>query len=120
MPETTAAPAGARTSRPTGARQAWGASAAPMYGHFATQFGRGIVGGALHDGTTEGFATLTDILALKPGTKVIVASGHGARESALKAIALGAYDFYRKPVDIDELGDQIIRSTGRGTISNDD
>jgi len=56
------------------------------------------------DGTSEGFATLTDILAIKPDAKVIVASGHGARESALKAIALGAYDFYRKPVDIDELG----------------
>ena len=56
------------------------------------------------DGTSEGFATLTEMLALKPDTKVIVASGHGARESALKAIALGAYDFYRKPVDIDELG----------------
>ncbi len=56
------------------------------------------------DGTTEGFATLTEILALKPDTKVIVASGHGARESALRAIALGAYDFYRKPVDIDDLG----------------
>ena len=56
------------------------------------------------DGTSEGFATLTEILQLKPDTKVIVASGHGARESALKAIALGAYDFYRKPVDIDELG----------------
>jgi len=56
------------------------------------------------DGATEGFATLTEILKLKPDTKVIVASGHGARESALKAIALGAYDFYRKPVDIDELG----------------
>ena len=56
------------------------------------------------DGTDEGFATLTEILKLKPDTKVIVASGHGARESALRAIALGAYDFYRKPVDIDELG----------------
>ncbi len=56
------------------------------------------------DGTTEGFATLSEILTLKPDTKVIVASGHGARESALKAIALGAYDFYRKPVDIDDLG----------------
>ena len=56
------------------------------------------------DGTSEGFATLTEILAIKPDAKVIVASGHGARESALKAIALGAYDFYRKPVDIDELG----------------
>ena len=56
------------------------------------------------DGTAEGFATLSEILALKPDTKVIVATGHGARESALRAIALGAYDFYRKPVDIDDLG----------------
>jgi two-component system NtrC family response regulator len=56
------------------------------------------------DGTDEGFATLREILRLKPDTKVIVATGHGARESALKAIALGAYDFYRKPVDIDDLG----------------
>jgi len=56
------------------------------------------------DGVSEGFATLDQILALKPDTKVIVASGHGARESALRAIASGAYDFYQKPVDIDELG----------------
>ena len=56
------------------------------------------------DGTTEGFAALAEILRLKPDTKVIVASGHGAHESALRAIALGAYDFYRKPLDIDELG----------------
>jgi two-component system NtrC family response regulator len=56
------------------------------------------------DGTEEGFATLQEILALKPDTKVIVATGHGARESALKAIGMGAYDFYKKPVDIDELG----------------
>ncbi|MFN2259254.1 MAG: PEP-CTERM-box response regulator transcription factor [Parasphingopyxis sp.] len=56
------------------------------------------------DGTSEGFATLQKILSLKPDTKVIIASGHGARESALEAIAGGAYDFYQKPVDIDELG----------------
>jgi two-component system NtrC family response regulator len=56
------------------------------------------------DGVEEGFATLQEILRLKPDTKVIVASGHGARESALKAISLGAYDFYKKPVDIDDLG----------------
>lgn len=56
------------------------------------------------DGVTEGFATLAEILALKPDTKVIIASGHGARESALRAISGGAYDFYQKPVDIDELG----------------
>ena len=56
------------------------------------------------DGTSEGFAALTEILAVKPDVKVVVASGHGAHESALKAIALGAYDFYRKPIDIDDLG----------------
>jgi two-component system NtrC family response regulator len=56
------------------------------------------------DGTAEGFATLDEILSLKPDAKVIVASGHGARESALRAISGGAYDFYQKPVDIDELG----------------
>ncbi|MEP6983098.1 MAG: PEP-CTERM-box response regulator transcription factor [Sphingomicrobium sp.] len=56
------------------------------------------------DGTDEGFATLAEILSLKPDTKVIVATGHGARESATKAVAMGAYDFYKKPVDIDELG----------------
>jgi two-component system NtrC family response regulator len=56
------------------------------------------------NGVTEGFATLETILSLKPDTKVIVASGHGARESALRAIASGAYDFYQKPVDIDQLG----------------
>ncbi len=56
------------------------------------------------DGTTEGFAVLDEVMALKPDTKVIVASGHGARESALQAIARGAYDFYQKPVDIDALG----------------
>ncbi|MFM5884718.1 MAG: PEP-CTERM-box response regulator transcription factor [Novosphingobium sp.] len=56
------------------------------------------------DGTSEGFAVLDAIMALKPDTKVIVASGHGARESALQAIAKGAYDFYQKPVDIEALG----------------
>lgn len=56
------------------------------------------------DGVSEGFATLEIILATRPNTKVIVASGHGARESARRAIAMGAFDFYHKPVDIDELG----------------
>ena len=56
------------------------------------------------DGVTEGFALLDAIMAIKPDTKVIVASGHGARSSALRAIERGAYDFYAKPVDIDAIG----------------
>jgi two-component system NtrC family response regulator len=62
------------------------------------------------DGVTEGFATLREILALKPDTKVIIASGHGARESALSAIAEGAWDFYAKPIDIDVLGMIVARA----------
>ncbi len=62
------------------------------------------------DGTDEGFATLAEILRLKPDTKVIVATGHGARESATKAVGMGAYDFYKKPVDIDDLGFIVARA----------
>ena len=56
------------------------------------------------DGTSEGFAILDAIMAIKPDTKVVVASGHEAHQSALQAIQRGAYDFYRKPIDIDVLG----------------
>ncbi len=56
------------------------------------------------DGTTEGFAALNEILTTNPMTKIIVASGHEARESAINAISGGAYDFYQKPVDADEIG----------------
>ncbi len=56
------------------------------------------------DGTGEGFAVLDAIMALRPDTKVVVATGHGARESALQAITRGAYDYYQKPVDIEALG----------------
>jgi two-component system NtrC family response regulator len=71
------------------------------------------------DGTDEGFAALEEILRLKPETKIIVASGHGARESALKAISMGAYDFYRKPVDIDELGLIVARAFHLHEIENE-
>src|SRR5271166_1203503 len=55
------------------------------------------------DGASEGLATLTEILAVAPATKVIIATGNETREHALRAIALGAYDFYQKPIDIDLL-----------------
>jgi two-component system NtrC family response regulator len=55
------------------------------------------------DGASEGLATLSEILAIAPATKVIIATGNETREHALRAIALGAYDFYQKPIDIDVL-----------------
>jgi two-component system NtrC family response regulator len=55
------------------------------------------------DGATEGLETLGSILKRAPETKVIVASGNESRENALRAVSLGAYDFYQKPVQLEEL-----------------
>ncbi len=62
------------------------------------------------DGVTEGFATLAQILRLAPATKVIVATSHGDRAHALRAIAAGAYDFCEKPVEIELLRGIVARA----------
>ncbi|KQV59035.1 MULTISPECIES: PEP-CTERM-box response regulator transcription factor [unclassified Duganella] len=51
------------------------------------------------DGATEGLATLQQILALAPDTKVIVLTGNQDRSHAVQAIAMGAYDFHQKPCE---------------------
>ena len=51
------------------------------------------------DGSTEGLATLQQILALAPDTRVIVLTGNQDHNNAVKAVAMGAYDFHQKPVD---------------------
>lgn len=56
------------------------------------------------DGATEGLATLQQILALAPDTKLIVLSGNQDHTNAVKAIGLGAYDFHQKPFDPEVLG----------------
>lgn len=48
---------------------------------------------------SEGLKALEEILALAPKTKVIVVTGNDEREHAVNAIAMGAYDFYQKPVE---------------------
>ncbi|MBQ0720358.1 MAG: PEP-CTERM-box response regulator transcription factor [Gammaproteobacteria bacterium] len=50
-------------------------------------------------GVTEGLATLEQILSMAPTTKIIIVTGDNDRTNAVKAIGLGAYDFYQKPVD---------------------
>jgi two-component system NtrC family response regulator len=52
---------------------------------------------------TEGLATLEEILALAPQTKVIVVTGNNDKKNALKAVDFGAYDFYQKPIDSDTI-----------------
>jgi len=54
-------------------------------------------------GATEGIATLEEILSISPDTKVIVVTGNNQHNNAVKCIAIGAYDFYQKPIDSDTL-----------------
>jgi two-component system NtrC family response regulator len=54
-------------------------------------------------GTAEGFATITDILQDAPHTKIIVVTGNGDRDNAVKSIGCGAYDFCSKPLELDVL-----------------
>jgi two-component system, NtrC family, response regulator len=51
----------------------------------------------------EGLAALSGILVLDRLAKVIVVSGQGEKENAIRAIGAGAYDFLCKPVDMEEL-----------------
>ena len=51
----------------------------------------------------EGFNVLSEVMKENPMTKVIVVTGHDEKENALKAVEHGAYDFYTKPISIDEM-----------------
>ncbi len=51
----------------------------------------------------EGLATLTETLKLAPHTKVIVLIDNVDQAVAMSAVAQGAYNFYKKPVEVDTL-----------------
>lgn len=51
------------------------------------------------DSVSEGFKLLEQILSLAPDTKVIVLTGQNDQNNALRAVALGAYDFFAKPFE---------------------
>jgi len=62
------------------------------------------------EGTTEGFATLKAILQEAPETKVIIVSGSEDVDNAEKARNGGAFEFYPKPVDVEQLSEIIRRA----------
>jgi two-component system NtrC family response regulator len=71
------------------------------------------------NGATEGLKLLQDILTRTPRTKVIVASGHSDRNSAIQAVARGAFDFFEKPVDIDVLKLTMERAKRMGMLERE-
>lgn len=62
------------------------------------------------DSVSEGFKLLEQILAIDPDTKVIVLTGQNDQANALRAVALGAYDFFAKPFEPELLGLTIDRA----------
>jgi len=64
------------------------------------------------DSVSEGFKLLEQIMAADPHTKVIVLTGQNDQSNALRAIALGAYDFLAKPFE-PELLDLIVERAFR-------
>lgn len=51
------------------------------------------------DGVAEGFTLLEQMLSAAPTTKVIVLTGQNGQANALRAVAMGAYDFLAKPFE---------------------
>lgn len=51
----------------------------------------------------DGMQTLTKIRDIYPDQLVVIMSGHGTIETAVKATKLGAYDFIEKPLSIEKV-----------------
>ena len=51
----------------------------------------------------EGFRLLEELLAHDPAVKVVILTGNTDHQHAIRAVQLGAFDYYMKPVDIPEL-----------------
>lgn len=59
---------------------------------------------------SQGLACLEKMLAGGNQTKIIVITGFDDHENARKALEMGAYDFFRKPIDIEDLKVMIRRA----------
>jgi two-component system, NtrC family, response regulator len=55
------------------------------------------------EGVEEGFRCIREVSSLLPTAKIIVMTGNADYENAVRAIAMGAYDFYQKPVNAETL-----------------
>lgn len=55
------------------------------------------------NGVAEGLRCLGEMLRHNPVAKVIVITGNEEHGAALEAVTYGAYDYYKKPIDLAEL-----------------
>lgn len=55
----------------------------------------------------DGIETLKQIKANYPVVEVILLTGHGAVDTAIKGLKSGAFDYFLKPADFDELTEKL-------------
>lgn len=73
-----------------------------------------------HPGTAqEGLALIGDLISSDSATRVVVISGQGEKENALRAVGEGAYDFFCKPVNVEELKTIIGRAFHVGRLERE-
>lgn len=61
----------------------------------------------------DGIETLKEIKSRHPIVEVIMLTGHGTIETAVRGMKLGAYDFLIKPADFDELTEKLANARQR-------
>ena len=66
----------------------------------------------------DGISTLKETKKLQLHTQILVLTGHGAINTALEAMKLGAYDYLTKPCDIEELTEKLEEAIKRGESDN--
>ena len=64
----------------------------------------------------DGLTVLRRVKAIAPSTEVIIATAYADTDAAIEALRAGAYDFFKKPMDLDELGEAIKRTTRYQTV----
>ena len=60
----------------------------------------------------DGLATLIRINELRPGTRVVMLTGHGSVEAGVEALRGAAWDFLLKPISPDQLVEVILAAAG--------
>jgi two-component system nitrogen regulation response regulator NtrX len=67
----------------------------------------------------DGLETLAELKRLRPESTVVVISGHGTIETAVKATRLGAYDFIEKPLSLEKTLITVTRALEHGRLERE-
>jgi two-component system NtrC family response regulator len=71
------------------------------------------------DNASEGLEVLSQIMSKLPATKVIVVTGSEQRDHALKAVSLGAYDFFQKGEDLEVIEHAVKRASSMRILESE-